>query len=393
MAPLAGYRAEIEQIEQDITAVGGAAALDPPTDTERVTQYVYRLYQRASLANDLTALGAVEDAIDRAIPLLTHPDDLYLLRANIAFKLHRLADVQSTLLTSPSVRGSEEGGLIAADLDFQNGRYQKARSGYCDVLKISRSWGALARFAHLSDKMGDPEGADRLYQEAQDELTAKEMRSFAWLEVQRGFLDFAHGRYDAAQAHYERAERAYPGYWLVDEHIAELLAAQGGYAEAIAILGRVASAVHRPELEQAIGELYLLTGQAERAGQQLRQALAAYLESARCGEVHYWHHLADYYADVAKDGAQAVIWARKDLRLRENFSTQAALAWAYYRNGQYGEARDWIDRALSSGAATAHLFRQAGRIYMAAGQEAGARRFQDRAMLLNPAVEKFHLHH
>ncbi len=193
--------------------------------------------------------------------------------------------------------------------------------------------------------------------------------------------------------HYERADRAYPGYWLVDEHIAELLAAEGRYAEAIAILERVASAVHRPELEQAIGELYQLTGQAERAGQQLQQALAAYLESARRGEVHYWHHLADYYADVAKDGAQAVIWARKDLRLRENFSTQAALAWAYYRNGQYGEARDWIDRALSSGAATAHLFRQAGRIYMAAGQEAGARRFQDRAMLLNPAVEKFHLHH
>ena len=393
MVPLAGYQAEIRQIEQDIAAVGGATALDPPTDTERVTQYVYRLYQRASIASDLTALGAVEGAIDRAIPLLTHPDDLYLLRANVAFKLHRLADVQATLLVAPSIRDSEEGRLISADLDFQNGQYQKARRGYCDALEISRSWGALARLAYFSGKMGDPAGADRLYQEAEDELTAKQLRSFAWLEVQRGFLDFAHGRYDAAQVHYERADRAYPGYWLVDEHVAELLAAEGRYAEAIAILERLASAVRRPELEQAIGELYQLTGQAERAGQQLRQALAAYLKSARRGEVHYWHHLADYYAEVAEDGTQAVAWARKDLRLRENFSTQAALAWAYYRDGQYGEARDWIDRALSSGAATAHLFRQAGRIYAAAGREAEARRFRDRAMMLNPAVDKFHLHH
>jgi tetratricopeptide (TPR) repeat protein len=393
MVPLAGYQAEIRQIEQDIAAVGGATALDPPTDTERVTQYVYRLYQRASIASDLTALGAVEGAIDRAIPLLTHPDDLYLLRANVAFKLHRLADVRAILLVAPSIRDSEEGRLISADLDFQNGQYQKARRGYCDALEISRSWGALARLAYFSGKMGDPAGADRLYQEAEDELTAKEMRSFAWLEVQRGFLDFAEGRYGEAQLHYQSADRAYPGYWLVDEHIAELLAAEGRYAEAIVILERVASAVRRPELEQAIGELYQLTGQEERARQRLQQALAAYHESARRGEVHYWHHLADYYAEVAEDGTQAVAWARKDLRLRNNFSTQATLAWAYYCDGRYGEACAWIDRALSSGAATAQLFRQAGRIYAAAGREAEARRFRDQAMILNPAVDKFHLHH
>jgi len=56
-------------------------------------------------------------------------------------------------------------------------------------------------------------------------------------------------------------------------------------------------------------------------------------------------------------------------------------------------ARDWIDRALASGAATAHLFRQADRIYMAAGREAEARQFQDRAVTLNPVVDRFHLHH
>ena len=34
------------------------------------------------------------------------------------------------------------------------------------------------------------------------------------------------------------------------------------------------------------------------------------------------------------DGAKAVDWARRDLALRENSSTQAALAWALLRNGQ-----------------------------------------------------------
>jgi len=102
MAPLAGYQAEIHRLEQDIRNAGGVAALRPPTDTERVTQYVYRVYQKASLTGDLTALSVAESAIDRAIPLLTHPGDLYLLKANIAFKLHRLADVQTALLAVPA---------------------------------------------------------------------------------------------------------------------------------------------------------------------------------------------------------------------------------------------------------------------------------------------------
>ena len=65
--------------------------------------------------------------------------------------------------------------------------------------------------------------------------------------------------------------------------------------------------------------------------------------------MHYCHHLADYYSDVVEDGAEAVKWAHKDLRLRENFATQAALAWALYRDGQFGDAVYWIDRALASG--------------------------------------------
>jgi tetratricopeptide (TPR) repeat protein len=390
---LAGYAAEIRLIEQHIAEAGGVEALNEPADTERVTRYVYRLYQRASLAGDPTGLSAVARAIDRAIPLLAHPGDLCLLKANVAFKLHQFANVQSALRAVPSVYDSDEGRLIRADLDFQLGRYQTAKIRYCAVLKTERSWGALARLAYFCGKMGNPAGADELYEEAQDDLTAKEMRAFAWLEVQRGFLDFAHGRYREAQSHYDRADEAYPGYWLVDEHVAELLAAQDQYADAIAILEGIVSTAHRPELDQAIGELYQRTGQEERARQQMQKALTAYLESVRSGEVHYWHHLADFYADVAKDGSQAVVWARRDLQLRVNFSTQAALAWASYRDGRFAEARDWIDRALSSGVATAHLFSQAGRIYAAAGLEAEAQDLLGRAMILNPMVDKFHLHH
>ena len=265
MISLAGYQAEMRRIEEDIASIGSADPLATPIDPERVTLYVYRLYQRAAIAGDSAQLSAVERAINRAIPLLANPSDLYLLKANTAFKLHKLSDVEAALRAVPSVYDSNEGRLIRADLDFQHGRYREAKRGYLGVLQAERSWGALARLAYFYGKRGDVAGADHLYEEAEDQLTAKEMRSYAWLEVQRGFLAFAHGRYGEARLHYGQADAAYPGYWLVDEHVAELLGAEGHYGQAIEILERIISTRDRPDLLQAIGELYAIAGQAERA--------------------------------------------------------------------------------------------------------------------------------
>jgi tetratricopeptide (TPR) repeat protein len=389
----AGYEAELHRIEEEICAHGGADALAMPIDAQRVTHYIYCLYQRASIAGNLTQLRAVERVIERTMPLLTHPGDLYLLKANAAFKRHRLADVEAALAAVPSLAECNEGRLLRADLDFQRGRYQEARTGYAVALQAERSWSALARLAYFQSKMGDLAGADRLYREAQDELTAKEMRSYAWLAVQRGFLAFAHGRHEQAQSHYDRADAAYPGYWLVDEHRAELLGAEGRYREAIDILRQIVAANDRPDLQQAIGELYESDGRRNRARCSLEQAVSGYRQSVRDGEVHYYHHLADYFSDAATDGTEAVRWARADWQLRENYSTQAALAWAHYRNGELGEACLWIDRALASGAAEAHLFFRAAQIFSAAGESTASQNHLERARRLNPAVDGFHIHH
>jgi tetratricopeptide (TPR) repeat protein len=386
---MAGYRTELQRIERDIVELNIADLFAVPINPERLTRYVYLLYQRASITGDLVQLSAVERAIECAVPLLTHPGDLYLLKANVAFKLHRLADVEAALLAIPAAGRCMETHLLHADLEFQHGHYREAETGYVGAIEAERSWDGLARLAYFRSKMGDFEDADRLYREAEDELTAKEMRSYAWLEVQRGFLAFRQGAYSAARSHYDRADRAYPGYWLVDEYKAELLGAEGRYAEAIEMFQELAFTSDRPDLQQAIAELYEFAEQPDAARHWRNRALGGYLQSAQRGEVHYYHHLADYYADVAQDGAAAVTWARADLQLRENFATQAALAWAHYRNAELDGARGWIDRALASGVTDAHLLFRVAKIY----GEVDGRHFLERAKKLNPLVENFHFHH
>ena len=383
------YEIELARIDEDIAALA-ADAFRPPLDAERATRYVYRLYQRASLNGDLEELEAAGTAIDRLISKVRRTGDLYFLKANLDFKLHRLADVRRDLETGEGLSESPEGRALKADLDFQEGRYAEAREGYERLVREERTWDSFARLAHLKSKMGDADGADRLYQEAADELTAKEMRHYSWVELQRGLLSLKRGQYEDAGAHYGRAERAYTGHWMVEEHTAELLGAVGEFDAAAALYEKVCARVPRPEFYQALGELYEYMGKPERAEPWLKRAHAAYLASAARGQVHYYHHLVDFYADVRENGAEAVRWARKDLELRRNFSTLVALAWALYRDGQLHESLEAIDEALSSGAKDAHLFYCAGMIRRAAvgdGEE-----FLRMATELNPHHRNFHVH-
>src|SRR5947199_7289979 len=133
-------------------------------------------------------------------------------------------------------------------------------------------------------------------------------------------------------------------------------------------------------------------GQSVKAEGCYDDTLAAYLDSAERGNVHFYHHLVDFYADVREQGAEAVKWARKDIELRRNFSTLAALAWALYRAGEFAEARETMAEALASGASDAHLFYQAAMIHQAFSVNGEAERYLRLAAEINPNYQSFHVH-
>jgi tetratricopeptide (TPR) repeat protein len=385
------YEAELQRTDNDIRDLQ-ASLRNVPGDLEKRTKLAYRLYHRASLSGIEQAFKAAETEVVETIRQFGPQEDLCLLRANLHFRFHRLAEVKQDLDLAPALRTRAEGLAIQADLEFQEGHYEQARVSYDLLVSEHRTWDNLARLAYFKGKMGSVASADQLYQEAEDELTAKEMRSYAWLELQRGLLCLTRGLNQDAGAHYKRADLAYTGFWQIQEHIAELMAARGEFGEAVALYESVLERAPRPDLQQTLGELHLYMGQPDRAKPWLDAALAAYLESAGRGEVHYYHHLADFFADVRVAGAEAVKWARKDLELRENFSTQGALAWALYRDGRIDEALDFSSRAVSSGVVDAELSWQAGEILKAAGRSVEAENHLAAAARINPHFESFHVH-
>ena len=389
--PPTNYEVELGRIDREMSELR-ESAFAAPADSKRAARIAYLLFHRAVLTGSAADLAAAEGALEKAFEQTGAFADLYLLKANLDFKLHRLAETQRDLKALSPFAGNAQIIAMNASVALQEGRYAAAKRGYQSAIAKNPTWDNLARLAYWEAKFGDPDLADGLYRQALEEISAKEMRSYAWVELQRGLLQFNRGHYEKAQAHYQQANKAYSGYWLVDEHVAELLGAERRFDEAVALYEQVIARAPRPELQQALGDLYLFTGDAAGAEPWHERALAGYLESAGRGEVRYYHHLAGFYADVRRDGAEAVKWARKDLALRPNFATQEALAWALYRNGQFAEALDVMNQALSSGVKDAHLFFHAAMIHLAAGRTEEGKEFLKKAAEINPRYEDFHVH-
>jgi tetratricopeptide (TPR) repeat protein len=373
------YEADLARLEGLIGKGGAASAA--------------LLVERAALTGNPLHARIAAAALEEALARFGPTPRLLMAKADLDLRHHRLPqarvdlDQLSALAEHPAVQ------TLRADIALQEGRYAEAGGAYAQILDRQRAWEVLARLAHLELQKGDAASADALYAEAEDELTAKQMRALAWLELQRGRLELDRGHAAEARAHYERADRAYSGYWLVAEYQAELLGAEGRFDEAVTAYQRLLARTPKPELQQALGDLYVFMGRPDEAAPWHERALGAYLESAQRGEVHYLHHLAAFYADVRLDGPESLKWARRDLELRQGVPALEGVAWALYRAGRLDEARRAMERALAPGLEDAHLLSRAGVVHLADGRDEEGDRLLARAAALNPHYTSFHAHH
>src|SRR5205807_9769768 len=122
------YDIELETIQKDISELtpresGGSGGLD------KKTRLVYRLYHRATLTGRDADFNVAERALNDVLREAGPSDELCLLKANLDFTFHRLADTKRDLEMVPGLSGSFAGRSLKADLDLQEGRYDAARTG------------------------------------------------------------------------------------------------------------------------------------------------------------------------------------------------------------------------------------------------------------------------
>lgn len=360
--------------------------LDHLAQNRLALQYINAL--RSS--GDLTCLDRAARAAAASLAAVTaprNPGGLSVLAA-VRYESHQFHEAsalaQQALRIDPN---NALAAITAADADFELGNYDTAGRSYAALgARMPKSAWHL-RLSRVAEMRGDEAQALALLLEV-----AGTADDSAGVRLRLGEWYFAHGDLEHAREHLDAAARLEPGSYMVQEHQAELLAAAGHPAQAIAVYEKVIARVPRPEIMQALGDLHAFTGASAAAARWHERALQGYLRFTQAGNAHFYHHLASFYSDSRLDPGQALHWARRDLEIRSSIYAYEALAWALYRNGQHQDAAATMDRALAQGTRSAHLLYHAALVYTSAGRVRQGRELMQQALTVNPRYNAFHVH-
>jgi tetratricopeptide (TPR) repeat protein len=166
--------------------------------------------------------------------------------------------------------------------------------------------------------------------------------------------------------------------------------AQGHRDEAITLLETATARLPQPELVAALGDLYALDGQADRAQAQYRLVDGIAKLTAATGSV-YDRQLSLFAADHDRDVTAAVRRARAELAVRPDVYAHDALAWTLFAAGQLDAAAQEVGAALALGTPDPRLAYHAGLIAAAQGDDARALpllRLAVRGIAMLPALQQ-----
>lgn len=348
------------------------------------------LLTRARLSGSYDDYARAEAAIERAFAIAAPGAGPHLTRVALNFTLHRLdrvaADLERvehyTVKTPADRRALRE---LGAELAFQQGRYAEARAGFEAALAAEpEDLTNLARMALFRWKTGDFAGAEDLYRRALARRPGGEPE--AWLHLQLGLMDLERGRYDHALAHYRDGAAVLAGYWLLDEHIAEILTLQGKTDEALALYADIIARTDNPEFMDAVAGIHRAAGRPAAAEPLLARADAIYeAQLARFPEAAYGHAL-EHFLEFGADRERTVTLAEANHRTRPNAEAKISLARAYLQAGRTDAAHATIREALATPWTTADLHATAAEVLAAVGDAAAAGEQRRLALALNPAA-------
>lgn len=312
--------------------------LQDPGTKDDALKLVYNRYQLAALSGDYDDFKAAEDSINQALRAHGPTDDLLYFSAHLHFKLHRFEAARKIVASMPLAAESASLRALAADIALQQGHYAQALAEYESLASEKRSWDVLARLAYYRLKTGQPAEADELYRRAADMIPAREMRAYAWIELQRGLVDLEYGRPEEALAHYRLADRAWSGYWLIEEHIAEALHLTGQTREATALYRNIIERTRNPEFMTALAGI-LEERDTAAAAQLYGEADALYRRQFELYPEAAAGHLIEHLLERRDIDPRLREYAEWNHALRPNAEAKLLLARSYLRLGDAASAR------------------------------------------------------
>jgi tetratricopeptide (TPR) repeat protein len=386
--PPSGWDAELARLDAEIAALEGPAR-ERPDDWVRSEEVAGLFRSRARLTGDYDDLAEAERWLQSAFDHAPEGAGPWMSRARLHFTLHRLD------LVEPDVEMAERRlllddvdhagfTLLRADVAYQQGRYDDARDGIAGARTLHDDLAADLSEAQLLWHTGDPDAALAWFDDAEGRYHGFSAEPRAWLHLQRGLVELDRGRWDEAMAHYEAADAEMSGWWLVDEHRAEILALRGDTDEARALYVDIVERTGNPEFMDALAGIARDRGYEIEATAWIARARAAYDEQlARFPEAAAGHAL-QHHLDFGADPTFTLELAEHNAAQRPNGEALTLLALAQLGAGAPEKARATIEGVLATPWRSAATHVAAATIYDTLGESELAEVQRAAAVAIDP---------
>ncbi|WAC22710.1 tetratricopeptide repeat protein [Blastomonas sp. SL216] len=346
------------------------------------------LMARAQLSGDYRDYAAAQAALDRAFAVAVKGSGPHLMRAALDFSMHRLAGAEAQLAATdayavpPDPGDRAEIAAMRGDIAFYRGDYAAAWALY-DAADRLVPGSAHFRRAIFAARTGQVDLADAYLAEAEKGYRSPTPQTRAYMQLQRGILDLDRGRLDDAMAHFRAADRLFPGRWLIEEHMAEVLTLQGKTRQAESLYTGIVQRTGHPEFIDALAAIAAAQGDKVRAERLYARSSALWAQRLKLFPEATYGHAIDHCM-AKQDWPCALRLAEANHKARPYGEAKIKLAAALLANRRTDEARTVIDAVLASRWRTPDLFATAADIYAASGLTRKAAQYRSAARKMNP---------
>lgn len=132
-----------------------------------------------------------------------------------------------------------------------------------------------------------------------------------------------------------------------------------------------------------LGDLLVRAGRKEEAERQFATVEAIHHLNRTRG-IRGDLQIAQFYADHDRKLPEALRQAEAEYRTHKSVAAADTLAWCYYKNGRFAEARDMIQQALKHRTPDAGILFHAGMIHAKLTDRRMAQKYLHQALSLNP---------
>jgi len=371
-------RSYAEAMARAEVAVANASAAAARAPDQWLMQEILasEVLAKAQLSGSYDDYAAAERALNDAFKVAVTGSGPHLVRASLEFTMHRLAGAEQQLdaidkYVVPPDRGERaEIAAMRGDIAFYRGQYSQAMAHYDQADALVPNAASFRRAIHAA-RTGNPDGALAWFAKAENAYRSPSPQTRAYFALQRGIVELDRGRLDAAMQHFRTADRLFPGRWLIEEHIAEVLNRQGKISEAETLYRDIIRRTGHPEFIDALAGIAAAKGDTATAARLYAQSSALWARRlTQFPEATYGHALDHCIAK--KDWPCALELAQKNHQARPFGEAKIALARALLGSGRISQARAMIETVLASPWRTSDLHRAASEIYTASGMAAQA---------------------